>query len=166
MRVGYVEKDNIQRVNGDVMRYKLNSDGFTLIELLAVFVILIAIIGIAIPSISSSVERSKVKQDEARKKVLESAASLFVNSHKNDVYNYINSSKKCCILLSDLIDDDLVTNEEILRTDDTEFDGYILFDMDKNSYKYMDGSCDLNIKCLLEKQRYIICQMRLIGIQI
>lgn len=41
---------------------KLNNKGFTLIELLAVLVILIAIMSIAIPSISSSLDRTKEKQ--------------------------------------------------------------------------------------------------------
>ena len=38
---------------------KLNNKGFTLIELLAVLVILVVIMSIAIPSITSSVERNK-----------------------------------------------------------------------------------------------------------
>ena len=38
---------------------KLNKRGFTLIELLAVLVILVVIMAIAIPSITSSIERSK-----------------------------------------------------------------------------------------------------------
>ena len=40
----------------------MNNKGFTLIELLAVLVILVVIMSIAIPSITSSVERSKAKQ--------------------------------------------------------------------------------------------------------
>ena len=52
---------------------KLNDKGFTLVELLAALVILTAIMGIAIPSISSSLERTKEKQNAARVKVLESA---------------------------------------------------------------------------------------------
>ena len=65
---------------------KLNQKGFTLIELLAVLVILVAIMGIAIPSISSSLERTKAKQNESRYKVIESAAELYVTDHKNAIY--------------------------------------------------------------------------------
>ena len=47
-----------------------NNKGFTLIELLAALVILTAIMSIAIPSISSSLERTKGKQDETKQKIL------------------------------------------------------------------------------------------------
>ena len=45
---------------------KLNNKGFTLIELLGVIVILMAILYLAIPSLTSSVERSKNKQLEKK----------------------------------------------------------------------------------------------------
>ena len=41
---------------------KMNRKGFTLIELLAVLVILVVIMAIAIPSVTSSIERSKDKE--------------------------------------------------------------------------------------------------------
>ena len=41
---------------------RLNKKGFTLVELLVVIVILGVIMSIAIPSITSSIERSKDKQ--------------------------------------------------------------------------------------------------------
>lgn len=66
---------------------KINNKGFTLIELLAVLVILIAIMSIAIPSISSSLERNKDKQTESKKMLIESAAELYVTDHKNEVTN-------------------------------------------------------------------------------
>ena len=55
---------------GDKMRKKLNKRGFSLVELLAVLVILSAIMGIALPSITSSMERNKGKQDEDWDKVV------------------------------------------------------------------------------------------------
>ena len=42
---------------------KMNRKGFTLIELLAVLVILVVIMAIAIPSVTSSIERSKDKEN-------------------------------------------------------------------------------------------------------
>ena len=57
---------------------KLNNKGFTLVELLAVLVILIAISAVAIPAISSSMDRNKEKQYKAKVKLVESAAELFV----------------------------------------------------------------------------------------
>ena len=49
---------------------KMNNKGFTLIELLAVLVILVVIMSIAIPSITSSVERSKRLNKEMRLLIL------------------------------------------------------------------------------------------------
>ena len=70
---------------------KLNNKGFTLVELLAVLVILIAIMSIAIPSISSSLERSKSKQDTAKQKILESAAELYTlgSLHLDSLAEYV-----------------------------------------------------------------------------
>lgn len=88
---------------------KLNNKGFTLVELLAVLVILIAISSIAIPSISSSLERSKDKQTNAKKKLLESAAELYVTDHRNKI------TSTCYITIEQLkngnyIDDDATDN--------------------------------------------------------
>ena len=46
---------------------KINNKGFTLIELLTVMIILVTILLIAIPSITSSLSRSEDKQLEAQK---------------------------------------------------------------------------------------------------
>ena len=67
----------------------MNNKGFTLIELLAVLVILTAIMGIALPSITSSMERTKKAQDDKKKKMLESYAEIYVTDHKNAVYKSI-----------------------------------------------------------------------------
>ena len=77
---------------------KLDNRGVTLVELLAVLVILIAIMSIAIPSISSSLERSKSKQDDGKKKILESAAELFVTDYKNQI-----GANPCYITMKDLV---------------------------------------------------------------
>ena len=62
---------------------KLNKKGFTLIELLVVIVILIVIMAIAIPSVTSSIERSKDKQKQQVIKIVETAAELYCDSHRN-----------------------------------------------------------------------------------
>lgn len=63
---------------------KMNNKGFTLIELLAVLVILVVIMSIAIPSITSSVERSKAKQREQVINIIISAGELYADKHKKD----------------------------------------------------------------------------------
>ena len=64
---------------------KINKKGFTLIELLVVIVILIVIMSIAIPSVTSSIERSKDKQKKQVIKLVESSAELYYDSHKNSI---------------------------------------------------------------------------------
>lgn len=115
---------------------RLNNKGFTLVELLAVLVILIAIMSIAIPSISSSLERSKSKQNEARKKVLESAAELYVTDHKNKI------TSSCCLDLEKLVEEKYVDEDAIKDADGNQFSGGISYDKDNNTYKYVNiDSC-------------------------
>lgn len=84
---------------------RLNKKGFTLVELLVVIVILGVIMSIAIPSITSSIERSKDKQKKQIIKLIESAGELYVDKHKNTVSPPIT--------LNQLIEDGLITKEEM-----------------------------------------------------
>lgn len=92
---------------------KLNNKGFTLIELLAVLVILIAIMSIAIPSISSSLDRTKEKQSSAKEKIIESAAELYVTDHKNN----IPTSGECYIAVQTLVDEHYLSSDELKDSD-------------------------------------------------
>ena len=60
---------------------KMNRKGFTLIELLAVLVILTVIMAIAIPSVTSSIERSKQKEKNMKIKLIESEAELYIDRY-------------------------------------------------------------------------------------
>lgn len=62
----------------------LNKKGFSLVELLAVLVILATIIAIALPSITSSLNRAEEADLEKRKQVILSEAELKVESKLND----------------------------------------------------------------------------------
>ena len=110
---------------------RLNNKGFTLVELLAVLVILIAITSIAIPTINSSLGRSKEKQNIQKQKILESAAELYVAEHKN-------SFSGECISLQVLKEGNYVDDEAIKDADGKPFSGYILIDGGK--FKYTVGS--------------------------
>lgn len=126
------------------MKKSLNRKGFTLIELLAALVILVAIMGIAIPSISSSLERTKEKQDQSRIKVIEAAAELYVTDHKNAIYNKLDehSKDKCFILIGDL---DL-SEENLKDSNDNEFGGYVIFTR-PNTYRYFKTIDNTIISC-------------------
>ena len=86
---------------------ELNKRGFTLVELLVVIVILGVIMSIAIPSITSSIERSKDKQKTQIINLIVSAGELYVDKHKNTV------QQGKSITLDDLIEDGLITKEEM-----------------------------------------------------
>lgn len=85
---------------------RLNKKGFTLVELLVVIVILAVIMSIAIPSITSSIERSKDKQKTQIINLIVSAGELYVDKHKNTV-------KPGQITLDKLIGDGLITAQEM-----------------------------------------------------
>lgn len=127
----------------------INNKGFTLIELLAALVILTAIMSIAIPSISSSLERTKGKQDEAKQKILESSAELYVTDHKNAIYqNLKNNRKTSCYITLDLLD---TLEENKQDSDGNDLVGVIVFSRNDNTYTYYSGSSYQSvttIKCL------------------
>ena len=85
---------------------KLNKKGFTLVELLVVIVLLVVIMSIAIPSITSSLERSKQKQYDSKMELILSAVDIYADRHKNSIGN--NS----IITIVNLIDEDLITKEQ------------------------------------------------------
>lgn len=85
---------------------KMNNKGFTLIELLAVLVILVVIMSIAIPSITSSVERSKAKQREQVINIVKAQAELYADKHKNNLHN------DDIITIRDLVCEGYLTLEE------------------------------------------------------
>lgn len=115
----------------------MNNKGFTLIELLAVLVILTAIMGIAIPSISSSMERTKSKQDKAKYRVLESTAEVFVADHKQSVYTKMGNASSVNICLSDL--EEYLPDDALKLSDGSSISGYIKFTA-PNTYEFQSGS--------------------------
>lgn len=117
---------------------KLNNKGFTLVELLAVLVILIAIMGIAIPTISSSLERTKAKQNEAKYKILESAAELVLTDNKNTIYKKLDegADSACYFELNNL--SDYLSSDDMKDADGKPLNGYIIFTK-PNNYEYKDN---------------------------
>ena len=55
---------------------KLNKNGFTLVELLAVLAILVTILLVVIPSVTSSLSRNEKKELESKKQLVVNAVEL------------------------------------------------------------------------------------------
>lgn len=123
---------------------KLNNKGFTLIELLAVLAIMVTIMAIAIPSITSSVERNRSKQDKAKQKVIISAAEVYLNDHVNDI-----STNNCYITISDLKTNGYLTDEEIKDSDGHTMTGIII--KNGSDLKYSNSN-ESGSKCVSSNQ--------------
>lgn len=89
---------------------KLDNRGFTLVELLAVVAIIVIIMGIAIPNISSSIERSNAKKDKAMEKVIKSAGELYVSKYKSTI---LEKSQRCYINVSTLIEEGYLNGDDL-----------------------------------------------------
>ncbi len=111
---------------------KLNNKGFTLVELLAVVVILVIIMTIALPNISSSIERSQDKKDAAMEKVIKSAGELYISKHKATVSSVISNKGSCYILVSDLISENYLSSEDV-----ADYNGCL--DYDGSQLEYYDS---------------------------
>lgn len=99
---------------------KKNNKGFTLVELLVVIVILIAIVSIAIPSITSSMERSKEKLNEGKKETIGTAAELYLNTtNRSALKGFYNG--ECAVLLDNLINSDYIGEDDIMNADNKPF---------------------------------------------
>lgn len=114
---------------------KLNNKGFTLVELLAVLVILVAIMSIAIPTINSSLERSKASQNEQRKKLLESAAELYEADHKNSI-------DKNCVRIRELKREGYISGDAMKDADGEIFSGCVVFSSENGDFVYSDDVAD------------------------
>ncbi len=108
------------RLGDNMKRKKLNNRGFTLVELLVVIVILIAIVSLAIPSITSSMERSKDKINAGKLEVLGSAGELYLSSkNRSKLSDYYAGN--CCVKLSTLKDNDYVSDDDLKDADNEYF---------------------------------------------
>lgn len=126
---------------------KMNNKGFTLIELLAVLVVLITILVIAIPSITSSVERNKEKMLEKKYDLIEVAAESYVNLYKNSIKYTEFKVGQCGISVEDIKSVGLLTEEDLLDSDNKKIDGYVWYNTTNKKYEYSkkdDVNCSKN----------------------
>jgi type IV pilus assembly protein PilA len=112
---------------------KVNNKGFTLVELLAVLVIMIAIAAIAIPTISAALDRSRGNLDDQKKKLLESAAEIYVSEHKN-------SFNGTCISIETLYNEGYIDEDAANDSNGNKIEGNVSVDIENGEYKFQSGS--------------------------
>lgn len=135
------------------MMKKINNKGFTLVEVLAVLVILSAIMAIALPSITSSMERNKSKQDESKKEMLAAFAEIYVADHRNGLYNWMSANGnrvECFIKVDTLRNEGLLSDDADKDSNGNWLNGNIYFNRTKNLYVYSD-----NLKFEIEKDNFV-----------
>lgn len=115
---------------------KINKKGFTLIELLVVIVILVVIMAVAIPSVTSSIERSKDKQLTQVKNLVTSAAELYYDSHKNSL------TTNQTITIGKLIEDKYLTATEAKDPfhEKRTICGYISYNSTEKSFEFNEAN--------------------------
>ena len=125
-------------------REKINNRGFTLVELLVVIVILIAIVSLAIPSITSSMERSKDKINAGKLEVLGSAGELYLSSKNRSKLNTYYSGD-CYVTLTELKTNGYISDDDMKDADGNNF-GELVYrfvdtsDPSKNEYRVVANS--------------------------
>lgn len=107
---------------------KLNKKGFTLVELLTVMVILITILLIAIPSITSSLSRSENKQLEAKKASI--VSDVVVNVKRSDFDSSYNNFKggSCTLKVETLLAIGYITEKEATDKNGNNIAGCVGYD--------------------------------------
>lgn len=119
---------------------KKNNKGFTIVELLAVLVILITILLIALPSITSTVERNKENMLNKKYDMFEATAETYVSLYKNKINysSFINGN--CVINLNDLVSKGLLTNEDLKDSNGKIIKGSIRYVSSEYIYQKTEGT--------------------------
>ncbi|MDO5569643.1 MAG: prepilin-type N-terminal cleavage/methylation domain-containing protein [bacterium] len=123
----------------------LNNKGFTLVELLAVLAILVTILLITIPSVTSTIDRTKNKELESKKELIKTSAELYISNNKN----FLTTVNICYIPISELTQTNMIKETNIINpfTNQT-ITGCVVLNQSENQYTFED-ECDTTItKCL------------------
>ena len=121
-----------------------NKKGFTLVELLAVLAILVTILLVAIPSVTSSLSRTEENELESKKQIIISAIEL--NLSESDCFFTPLKNSQCYLSISSLLKDNWITEDEIRSSSGTSLNGNIYYDNTTFKYKYINDTNGL-IEC-------------------
>ncbi len=106
----------------------MNNKGFTLVELIAVLAVMLTILLIAIPSISSTIDRNKENLSSKSIDIIKAASEIYVSTYlKKDIKTSYNNGT-CYIKITDLINKDILSLDEIKESSkDNEIDKIIIY---------------------------------------
>lgn len=121
---------------------KLNNKGFTLTEVLAVIIVLIAILTISLPDLSSTVET--VKKEDVSSGIT-SYAELYLSDNLDAIKKHMGGETSCYIETSDLYDYGYKVKER-----DNQYVVYNFSNLEFNSVNSVEGisKCDISIEDL------------------
>ena len=121
---------------------KLNNKGFTLTEVLAVIIVLIAILTISLPDLSSTVET--VKKEDVSSGIT-SYAELYLSDNLDAIKKHMGRDTSCYIETSDLYDYGYKVKES-----DNQYVVYNFSNLEFNSVNSVEGisKCDISIEDL------------------
>lgn len=125
---------------------KINNKGFTLVELLAVLAILITILLVAIPSITSSLSRSEEKELDAKKELI--ASSVEISLSKNDCYYSQFKNNTCSLSVQKLIDIGFITEDMGKDNNGNIISGCVIYKDNKYQFSNSDCKSDCNTTCI------------------
>jgi len=126
----------------------MNNKGFTLVELLGVIGVLLVIMLVAIPNITSTFERNKNKVDEQKRQIILSAAEIYVNKYKKEFDYDTFLLGNCGIPVSKIKEKELLTDDELLNSENKKLNvkvvkadgtGTVIIDIENAIVKYNDG---------------------------
>lgn len=106
----------------------MNNKGFTLVELIAVLAVMLTILLIAIPSISSTIDRNKENLSSKSIDIIKAASEIYVSTYlKKDIKTSYNNGT-CYVKITDLINKDILSLDEIKESSkDNEIDKIIIY---------------------------------------
>ena len=124
----------------------MNNKGFTLIEVLAVLVILSIIMGLALPAFTSTMERSKKKNDILYKEKVLAAAELYVADYKYEMYARKGEATQCLIRIEDLLRNGYFLPSEVKP----ETKG-VIYSFDNHEYTFLESDSS-DARCIEEDE--------------
>ena len=125
----------------------MNNKGFTLVELIAVLAVMLTILLIAIPSISSTIDRNKENLSSKSIDIIKAANEIYVSTYlKKDIKTSYNNGT-CYVKITDLINKDILSLDEIKESSkDNEIDKIIIYK--ENNSIVVSKSTTIQNRCI------------------